>query len=143
MRIRPATRRDADAVANVHAESARAAYRHIFGDAPFPADDARKMWRSRLAEAAVAVVAETSDDVVGFAVVTPDGTLTGLYVRPEWWRRGIGTVLLDAVPEACVLWVLKENVIGRAFYERHEWTPDDVEQRDARGVVEVRYSRRR
>lgn len=79
--------------------------------------------------------------MVGFAIVQPDGELNGLYVHPDWWRQGIGTRLLAAVPEARTLSVLEENGIGRAFYERHGWEPDGTTHPGPEGAVELRYRR--
>jgi GNAT superfamily N-acetyltransferase len=138
--LRRAGSEDVGEIAAVHEASARAAYAHVLAG-PFPADEARATWRARLANGR-AVVAEADGAVVGFAVVTPAGELAGLYVRPEWWRAGVGGRLLGAVAEARRLWVLEANASARAFYERHGWSPSGVQQPGPEGTVELQYVRR-
>ncbi|GAB7186985.1 GNAT family N-acetyltransferase [Kitasatospora sp. Ki12] len=60
--------------------------------------------------------------LLGFASL--DGTLLDhLYLRPDVRRRGIGTLLLEAVrsasPRELSLHVFQKNTEARAFYERH------------------------
>ena len=80
------------------------------------------------------IVAERHDEIVGFVTVrgATDSDLTHehvaemptLYIAPEHWRSGLGTVLchagLDRARElgfdALVLWVLEINARARAFY---------------------------
>lgn len=138
--LRPARLRDVNAIVAVHEAAATTAYAHIF-DGAFPRDQARTMRREQLARGR-GVVAEVDGRVVGFAIVASDGELNGLYVLPELWRSGIGSRLLAAVPEARTLSVLRENAIGRAFYERHAWEPDGTMHKGPEGSVELRYRRR-
>ena len=86
------------------------------------------------------VVAHVAGRIAGYATVgasrdadaTPAvGELAGLYVDPPAQGAGVGTVLLaDAVARlrggftSATLWVFEENGLGRAFYERHGWSPD-------------------
>jgi chorismate mutase/GNAT superfamily N-acetyltransferase len=67
-------------------------------------------------------VAARQDEVVGYAVVDP-GWLDSLYVRPDLTGQGIGSVLLDLVkgllPGGFALWVFETNVRAQAFYARH------------------------
>jgi GNAT superfamily N-acetyltransferase len=137
--LRPARLRDLDAIVAVHAAAATTAYADIF-DGPFPREQARKMRRKQLTRGR-GVVAEVDGRVVGFAIVGRDGELNGLYVLPELWRTGIGSRLLAAVPEARTLSVLRENPIGRAFYERHAWEPEGTAHEGPEGAVELRYRR--
>lgn len=53
--------------------------------------------------------------------------LYGLYVHPEYWRRGIGSRLVEYAiafirvkhsPTTIVLWTMRENKVSRRFYER-------------------------
>ncbi|MEV8326786.1 GNAT family N-acetyltransferase [Kitasatospora sp. NPDC059811] len=67
--------------------------------------------------------------VLGFASL--DGSLLDhLYLRPEARRRGIGTVLLEAVrsasPQELSLHVFQKNTEARAFYERHGFVVVDT-----------------
>jgi GNAT superfamily N-acetyltransferase len=60
------------------------------------------------------------------------GLIYLLYVLPEQWSRGVGTALMQAgmqelrvlgMPEAA-LWVLRDNLRARRFYEQIGWAPD-------------------
>jgi GNAT superfamily N-acetyltransferase len=77
------------------------------------------------------LVAEWAGESVGVAVLEGD-ELARLFVVPERWGAGIGTLLHDAVMELlrsegrpqCRLWVLEENLQARGFYERRGWRLD-------------------
>lgn len=75
-------------------------------------------------------VAERDGGIVGF-VVLRDGWVDHLYVHPAWYRRGIGTRLLDAArrasPQGLRLFCSHCNHRARAFYA-------------ARGLIMVRSS---
>jgi GNAT superfamily N-acetyltransferase len=67
------------------------------------------------------VVAELDGRIVGFAAVV-GGELDGLFVEPDLWRRGVGTVLVDeathqARRKGLALTVIA-NPAARHFYER-------------------------
>jgi ribosomal protein S18 acetylase RimI-like enzyme len=66
-------------------------------------------------------VAVDGDEVVGFAALSP-GHLEHLYLRPDRWRQGIGSLLFAEVRRASpegTLFVFARNTAARAFYERH------------------------
>lgn len=137
--IRDARPGEADVVAALHQASATAAYAHIFPpDAPYPREETLQRWRTF---AGRIVVVEDLDEetIVGFAAFD-ERELHALYVAPAYWSRGLGARLLVAAGPVRVLWVLRENVRGRRFYERHGWRPDGAE-RGAYGVMEMRYRR--
>ena len=127
---------DADAIAAVHAESWRAAYRGILSDAYLdgPIDaERRRLWRARFADQASAtVVACAGDIVVGFACAFAEedarwgSRIDNLHVLPSHQRQGLATRLMYAVadrlhaaaPEVPVyLWVYVVNQTARATYE--------------------------
>jgi GNAT superfamily N-acetyltransferase len=88
---------------------------------------------------------------------TPDGEqgrtgeLYALYVSPAWWSTGTGRALMERVLtraatagyETVVLWVLRDNVRARRFYERAGFAPDGASNvlQGLGSVPEVRYSR--
>ncbi len=80
------------------------------------------------------------------------GELYALYVRPAWWSTGTGRALMERVLartaaagyESVVLWVLRDNLRARRFYERAGFAPDGATNVLERlgEVPEVRYRRR-
>ena len=70
-------------------------------------------------------VAVRDAEVLGFAALEGD-LLEHLYLRPEFRRQGIGTLLLDEVrqhsPAGLSLYVFQQNTDARAFYARHGFT---------------------
>lgn len=115
----------------VTAEAIRQVHESIAG-----AELAERYRRLERSEDAVALIARTSDGVVGTAsaawaddrtkgfVRDDDAELVTLYTDPEHWGEGIGTALvagivdrLPPVPERLVLETFADNEIGRRFYE--------------------------
>jgi GNAT superfamily N-acetyltransferase len=152
MRYREAGRTDASAIAAVHADSWRVAYRGALSDAFLDGDvlrDRLTVWEQRLAvprEDQLVVVAEDDAGIAGFACVygADDprwGTLLdNLHVRRERHQSGIGTRLIREAASWCraryptmglYLWVVEQNAGARRFYERlgmsdregDEWIP--------------------
>jgi GNAT superfamily N-acetyltransferase len=139
------------AIAEVHEASWRAAYE---GVVPQDALESRPSsissrlgpWRARLQRAIrgeVGVwVAVAGERVVGACDLTPtrgdaDASrsrfeLRTLYVSPDWWRRGVGSVLMERVRQwlrereepRVILWVLEANEGARCFYYGLGWRPD-------------------
>src|SRR6188472_2566946 len=128
---------DAEAVADLHAESWRRHYRGAYSDAFLDGDvgsDRLAVWTGLLREPdpnRFTLLAEDGS-LVGFAntVFDDDPTwgalLDNLHVADWHKRRGVGSRLLALTAEAVVerpegtglyLWVLEQNVDARAFYE--------------------------
>lgn len=154
MPLRLATPADADAIAHVHAESWRTAYRGALSDAYLsgPIDEERRaVWRERFAHPPAGqyvAVFEADGETVGFVCAygghdTQWGTfIDNLHVLPHLKRSGIGRQMMrDAAAwsarthpgDGMYLWVLESNAPARAFYERiggeqagrDTWTPPD------------------
>lgn len=138
MIIREATAGDIDAIARLHAESWRTAYRGQYADAYLDGpvfDDRLAVWRDRLTAPAAnqhTIVADAGT-IAGFACAFGDddptwGTLLdNIHVDPARKRGGIGTRLISEIarwahhehPEiGFYLWVLEANTPARQFYER-------------------------
>jgi GNAT superfamily N-acetyltransferase len=163
MRVRPAHRDDAAAVAEVHVRTWQAAYEHVFGAerlATLDLEERRARWEARLAAPEPSrrfLVAEDDDgSVVGFATAgasrdgDAEGELYAIYALPEAWGSGAGPALMKVATEGlredgfrtAFLWVLEDNPRARRFYEREGWAPDGGRRdEEMLGVpfTEVRY----
>lgn len=138
-RIRDATPADARAIASVHIDVWRSTYRGLIPDPILEGLDVDRWTAQRerqLREAppdVFSLVAEVGGEVSGFAVAGPAresdpavGEVYAIYVRDEHQRGGVGAALLaeaarrlDALGlRGLLIWVLRENVKGRSFYER-------------------------
>lgn len=139
MIVREARAADANAIAGVHAESWRVAYRGAFRDEYLDGnifDERLAVWRRRFAAPASnqhVLVAEDQQAVIGFACAFGGedprwGTLLeNLHVSRRWWKQGIGARLMAAAAawsaaaypgRGMYLWVLEPNVPARRFYEQ-------------------------
>ncbi len=137
MAIRSATVEDVDAIAEVAASSWRWAYQGIVTDELManqdPAKRAQRL-RDRWHRVGLLLVAvDTDGSVVGFAEeYRPpqfegfDAEIAALYVHADHARAGHGRALVAAMTRAFAergdrtlcIHTLKENRIGRSFYER-------------------------
>lgn len=168
LRIRDMTLDDCAAVADIRVRGWRHAYAGLIPQGYLDAMDvARDAERRRTYLAAeggpVNLVAEAPDatTVTGWACYGPcrdedalpgSAELYALYVHPDRTGTGTGRALLAEVTARAradgyagmSLWVLKENVRARRFYERAGFGPDGTEEPfEAGGAVvpEVRYVR--
>lgn len=157
--VRPARPADVPALARLHVETWREAYRGLMRDEVLddPGLVARRerFWTAVLTDERSherrAALAERDGAVVGLALAGPpldEGVpwsqqLYALYVRAAAHRSGIGSALLDAVlvPDApASLWVADPNPRAQAFYRRHGFVPDGATTVDD-GVHELRMVR--
>lgn len=144
----------------------QSAYRGLLPDeylAGLSVDRRAAVWERLLEnpELDIFVADDAAGDVAGFASLAasrdadaPPGTgeLPSIYVYPDHWRRGCGTVLLDTVLECArlrgyqrlTLWVLRSNDRARRFYEAAGFRPDGAEKTEQRNddvvLHEVRYA---
>jgi ribosomal protein S18 acetylase RimI-like enzyme len=143
--IRSATPADARAIATIHVESWRAAYRGILPDEYLDSlsIDAREaVWRQNLVAADTSTwVAQESNAILGWISAGPSrdtdagrsvGEIWAVYVAPGCWGRGVGRSLcLQAEQhfrtEGCLamtLWVLKDNERAQKFYRSNGFILD-------------------
>jgi hypothetical protein len=137
--LRHACVSDVEAIAALHAESWRSAYRGLVPDGflgPGLDDERLQAWRDRFASAdpprRLVLAAANGDLLVGFTCVVADAEpgfgplLDNLHVKPGWRGLGIGARLLHesrewtrqiAPGQPMHLWVLEGNVAARAFYQ--------------------------
>ncbi|OHX13739.1 hypothetical protein BI347_09600 [Chromobacterium sphagni] len=124
--LRPATREDAEALAEIYLACRR--------DMPYAplvhSDQAVRQWFAEaLLPAGGAWLAERDGAIAGFAACSmQDGALwlDQLYIRPGLQGRGVGGALLDHVlrqgADVCRLHVFQANPGARRFYEAHGFT---------------------
>lgn len=168
LELRRAGPDDARAIATVHVRSWKSAFPGLlpqdYLDALEP-EDRLSQWQEALASPGrwpVVLVAEEHARVVGFVAVAPsrdpdaDPNLVGevqtIYLGPEAWGEGRGSMLLEAGLselagagfQRATLWVLHSNARARHFYERRGWSADGATKEhdwEAFVATDVRYTR--
>ncbi len=139
MRIREATQVDAAAIARLHLDNWRIAYRGIVPDDLLEAitvESRQRHWDGVLAEPDGAEFVYVAEDeggqIIGIASGGPElggdpyyrGELYVLHVRPDAQGQGVGRALMRAVAErlaaddiiTLLVWMLRENHPARHFY---------------------------
>ena len=139
MQIREAASDDIPGIARVHVDTWRTAYVGIIPAeylAGLTYERSEIRWREHLfreGSGRFVYVAEDAGRIIASASGGPerdgmpgyDGELYGLYVLAACQRQGIGRELTQTVArrlaadgfKAMILWVLKDNLKARAFYE--------------------------
>ena len=110
---------------------------------PHPLSEQREAFLTRVLPEHDVRVACLADDLVGFVAASAE-SLSQLYVRVGYHRRGIGTQMLDWAKArsggSLWLYTFARNLNARAFYERHgfvaiehgfepNWQLEDVKYR--------------
>jgi RimJ/RimL family protein N-acetyltransferase len=144
--LRRATPDDAPALAAIHVDSWREAYRGLVPDSFLESLD-RERRAARLRDfldttGHETYVVEVDGHIVGHLTVGPCrdedlddrtiGEIWGIYLAPTHWRRGIGTevtrraeeILSERALRQIVLWVFAGNRRGRSFYETLGYAAD-------------------
>lgn len=137
MNIRLATTADAAAVAEIQISSWRVAYRGWIPDTTLDALDVSQgadVWAGAIAAQHTVIVAIRDSSTVGFCALRASrdhdavpGTVAdipALYVRPQWWRCGVGRALCSyafataatAGYSSITLWTLASNRRAIGFY---------------------------
>ncbi|MDA1193234.1 MAG: GNAT family N-acetyltransferase [Candidatus Poribacteria bacterium] len=156
--IRTAVPEDASRLAHIEVVSWRTAYHGLMPDAYLAElSDVEKAgaWYRHLAKHRDSTVRRTfvaiqDDEATGFVSVgvdpdeLNDGLVYLIYLLPERWGTGIGTGLMNVATahfrtvglDRANLWVLRENLRARRFYERLGWKSDGaMTSADYGGVV--------
>jgi ribosomal protein S18 acetylase RimI-like enzyme len=136
--VTPAGPGDALALAQVHVRAWRETYPGMLPQAYLDrmsaqAHAARWAWRLMHSEE-ITLAAEGPDGLVGYASgdvprlggrVRADAEITTLYVLRRAQREGVGRALMTGLArtlaakgaESLVIWVLRDNLLARGFYE--------------------------
>lgn len=163
MGVRRATVDDAEAIERIRVETWRATYRGLLPDGlidQLQPNVERRRDRLRAASPSeLNFVAEEDAEVVGYAFAGPErshdpdyaGEVYAVYVLPTSQGKGHGRALIREAARALasrgltsiLIWVLRENQIGRGFYERMGGKPVREKQLEefpgAEEHVEVAY----
>ena len=157
--IRSAVVADVEAIAVIHCQAALVGFAGIFpptATKPTPAS-LRPGWHELVTDSVASVFVAETASVVGCVVVreeptVPSGVLLDrLYVHPDWWGNGVGSLLHDVAIDAAAtlgndainLWVLEANQRARGMYERRGWrlVPDRTLPNEPDTVYDVLYQR--
>ena len=136
--VRPATLRDAAAIAEIHAASSHAAYQGLVPDehhSSLPMAKRQAFWREAIefSEPQV-IVATEGEQIVGFVGFDRSrdpkskpttGEIWALYAAPTHWGKGVGLALWDAAREgleeegctSVTVWVPVRNERALRFHE--------------------------
>jgi ribosomal protein S18 acetylase RimI-like enzyme len=139
LNIRRAQANDAPLLAQVHVDAWQVAYRGVVPDSfleRFTYQRREAAFRQALADnleetylveeddhaLAILTIGACRDDDLD---VTATGEIWGIYITPAYWRKGIGTQLVQEAERMfqarsyreVVLWVLEDNTEARRFYE--------------------------
>jgi ribosomal protein S18 acetylase RimI-like enzyme len=164
VKIRLAVDADIFAIAKLHAQSWRGAYRGMLQDDYLDRrifSERQALWEQRFHASApnqYVCVATVDDEVVGFACAYGDedaawgSFLDNLHVSPECKRRGIGKALMQHVAAwslaqypgcGMYLWVLESNTPAIRFYDKLGGVPSGVgtwQPPDGGAYAKLRYA---
>jgi GNAT superfamily N-acetyltransferase len=133
--VRPATAADAGQVADIDLAARAEALPTV--RSAHPPDEVRAWIANVMLPGAEVWVAEAGCAVLGYLALDDD-LVAQLHVRPGYWRRGIGTMLMRHAkrlrPEGLRLWCFQVNARARAFYTAHDFVA--VEFTDGSGNEE-------
>ena len=164
IKIRRAEPRDSIRIAEIHIFGWRAAYRGIVSDkilfCELNVEDRINDFRQKNESSIHEIyVYEDNGIIKGFMKVgscrnedkKSSFELWGMYIDPLMKGNGIGTKLIKhceqvAIERGCienVLWVFKENLLARKFYEKNGYKTDGKEEIiDKFNATEIRYVKR-
>jgi ribosomal protein S18 acetylase RimI-like enzyme len=150
MNIRRATANDAPVLARVHVDSWQVAYKGIVPDSHlerFTVERREEAFRAAIdAGLEETYLAEDDGQAIGILTIgasrdadldiTRVGEIWGIYITPDYWRRGVGRMLVGEAEHILrsrsynevVLWVLADNAAARRFYEKMGFALDGMDK---------------
>ncbi|MDQ3402965.1 MAG: GNAT family N-acetyltransferase [Actinomycetota bacterium] len=161
--VREATRDDAVAIGEIHAQAWHLAYRDLFESRWLVrfVEKRRTMWTQVIANPEFAddtlLVAQRGTQIVAFACFgrhrdnRSDGELFAVYSHPRVWGTGAASALMDGVWDATShyrrlrCWTLAGASRARRFYESVGFTETGLirehDYGDGRPVIKVEYAK--
>lgn len=153
---------DAQALGEIHSLSWRAAYKGIVSDEvlkDFSPEARAERFKYHFAHSERKnAIAFCDGEAAGFITIgkcrdadcgDDCGEVWSLYLKPEFWKRGIGSSLLRWGTNELkkkgfnkiVLWVLEDNINARRFYEKYGFVFDGTRKEIEIGkkYIELRY----
>ncbi|PRR81052.1 GNAT family N-acetyltransferase [Clostridium vincentii] len=144
--IRYAKKEDSETISNIYASSWKIAYKGIVPE-KYLSELSNDFWASNFIDwittSKMKVKLISAYNIVVGAIAYGNsrdekypryGEIISFYLYPDYYRRGLGTMLIDSAIKDiikdgyknCFLWVLAENKSARKFYENHGFkcTPD-------------------
>jgi ribosomal protein S18 acetylase RimI-like enzyme len=162
--IRPARLEDALGIGKVQVDSWRSSYKSLIADsflATLSYERRAQVWSQNLSDPhsnSFLYVAESSpEELIGFVSAGPEregdpiykGELYAIYLLQQAQRQGLGRKLMDMVMRelvergfsAMLLWVLKDNLPARKFYEAAggEYVREKSVEIGRQSLIEVAY----
>src|SRR5512136_2512469 len=166
MNLRRATPDDATAIARLHVDSWRSAYRGVvpdeFLDSMDPDKRARRFRESLASGSEETYLAEEKGELLGILTLGAcrdadvdhaiTGEIWGIYLAPQHWRKGWGRAILQRAEQMlqsrgyqrATLWVLEGNAQARRFYEAMGFEADGASKQLDLGapLTAIRYRKR-
>jgi ribosomal protein S18 acetylase RimI-like enzyme len=165
LKIRVAVVGDARAIAEVQVRAWQEAYREILPAHVLHAlsvEARASTWAERIAAGSSILVVEEDGAIAGWTffgacrdadAIPGEGEVYAIYVAPDRWSRGVGTVLWHEASgilraggcQIVSLWVFEANDRARRFYEHLGFTAEPGARklyvRDGATAPEIRYRR--
>lgn len=126
--FRPATVADAEGLTALERDTNLVALAHVFPGVPYPTDEVRDRWLRLLSDSSVRVDVVGPPERLDVYLAWDAVRLRHLGVRPELWGRGLARAALERASGVRRLWVLRDNLRARGFYEHLGWRPTGREQ---------------
>ena len=151
MKIRVATESDIPELAKLYRDSVTAIAKEYYSPeqvATWAASSRNTEGFKKFILEATTFLAEKSDKILGFSGVENDGHVASIYVRPGYFRQGIGTRLLEVVVEHAQIHNIPQlyseaSEFSKPLFEKFGFQNYDIERVNRNGVWFERYLMRR
>lgn len=124
MNIRRYRKSDAEGIVNIHTESVERIASKDYSEKEIDAWASKDTEDVKLKETEIRFVAEKDEELIGFSEYNmKEGEITGMYIKPEFTRQGVGKELLKQVEEHAKAEEINRlscysTITAKEFYER-------------------------